>query len=354
MKIAIINDLHSGARNDLQVFTKYMESYFADEFFPAIDERNVKVLIHLGDLFDRRKFINFYTLSQVRSYFLDELKKRGIHMHIIPGNHDIAYKNTSRLNSLDLLLEPYENVTIHHHPEVISYDGQRIGLVPWINEENYDECLSFIENNADVDWLGGHFEVNGAEMNAGITCEHGLPASTFKDYELVISGHFHTPSQVGNVWYPGNQIELTWNDYGQDKKFLVYDTETNDFEKILTKSRMFHKVFYDDTDEFELKKRRKEFSSLQDKYVKVIVRNKTSKVKFESFLADLYNHAPYDVTIIESDIELGLSDEEMNIEAKSTMEIIDMTVENMTIDVDKKDLKQLFHELYNEALQIEV
>lgn len=354
MLVPVISDSHFGARNDLKVFQDYQENYYKNEFFPYIDEHNVTNIIHLGDVFDRRKYINFATLDRVRRFFFDELAKRGIMLHVILGNHDVAYKNTNRVNSLDLLLRDYDNINIYHDPIVLTLDGQRIGLVPWINEENYEKSIDFIKNNSDVDWLGGHFAINGAEMIHGIKCQDGLTPSMFADYKLVISGHFHTASKISNIWYPGNQYDITWSDYGQVKKFLSYDTDTDLFDEVLTKSRMFYKLYYDDTDEFELKKLQSTFAMFEGKYVKVIVKEKISKVKFDSFIADLYNHNPHEVRIIEADVAIGLSDEEINIETKTTMEIIDSTIENMSLLVEKDDLKQLFHELYKEALDIEV
>lgn len=354
MKIPVLNDSHFGSRNDLLVFQEYQENYYKNEFFPYVDDYNVTNIIHLGDVFDRRKYINFATLDRARRFFFDELAKRGITLHVILGNHDVAYKNTNRVNSLDLLLRDYENIKVYHDPTVLTMDGQRIGLVPWINEENYDKSIAFIQNNSDVDWLGGHFAINGAEMMSGIKCQDGISPSLFTDYKLVISGHFHAASHIGNIWYPGNQYDITWSDYGQVKKFLSYDTETNDFDEVLTKSRMFYKLYYDDTDEFELKKLQSTLAMFEGKYVKVIVKEKTSKVKFDAFLAELYNHNPHEVRVIEADVAIGLSDEEINIETKSTMEIIDSTIENMSLLVPKDNLKQLFHELYKEALDIEV
>ena len=73
MKIALINDTHWGARNDSPAFIEYFNKFFNDIFFPYLVENNIKTLIHLGDVVDRRKFINHYTAYNFKKVFYDWL-----------------------------------------------------------------------------------------------------------------------------------------------------------------------------------------------------------------------------------------------------------------------------------------
>jgi len=66
MKIAIVTDIHIGGRGDSQLFSKFQEKFFMEVFFPYIDEHDIKVVFDLGDTFDRRKYINFYSLKKGR------------------------------------------------------------------------------------------------------------------------------------------------------------------------------------------------------------------------------------------------------------------------------------------------
>ena len=70
MKIAILNDTHFGVRNDSEAFRNYQLKFYDKIFFPYLKEHNIKTLIHLGDVVDRRKFINFQTASLFRKHFL--------------------------------------------------------------------------------------------------------------------------------------------------------------------------------------------------------------------------------------------------------------------------------------------
>ena len=70
MKIALLADTHFGARNDSPAFSKYFFKFYDEVFFPYLKENNITTLIHLGDIVDRRKFINFKTSHDFRKNFM--------------------------------------------------------------------------------------------------------------------------------------------------------------------------------------------------------------------------------------------------------------------------------------------
>ena len=65
-KVALITDTHFGARNDSIQFLKYYQKFYKNIFFPYIDEHKIDTIFHLGDIVERRKFINFITLHQFK------------------------------------------------------------------------------------------------------------------------------------------------------------------------------------------------------------------------------------------------------------------------------------------------
>ena len=72
MQIAIINDTHCGVKNGSDVFLKNAEKFYTDVFFPYLEENKIDTIIHLGDYFEHRKFVNFKALNQNKKVFLEQ------------------------------------------------------------------------------------------------------------------------------------------------------------------------------------------------------------------------------------------------------------------------------------------
>ena len=105
MKIALITDQHFGARNDSIQFLDFYQKFYEETFFPTLEKENIDTVLILGDTFDRRKYVNFYTYKRAREMFFDKLHSRGILVHMLAGNHDTYFKNTNEVNSIRLLLQ---------------------------------------------------------------------------------------------------------------------------------------------------------------------------------------------------------------------------------------------------------
>ena len=126
MRICLLGDTHFGVRNDSKAFHAYYEKFYDETFFPKLAERGVRTIIQLGDLFDRRKFINFNSLYLCRKYFFNKLRDNNITLHTLLGNHDVAFKNTLEVNSTSLLLQDYENIRIYDEFDSVMFDGVEI------------------------------------------------------------------------------------------------------------------------------------------------------------------------------------------------------------------------------------
>ncbi len=98
MKICLLGDTHFGVRNDSKIFHNYYEKFYDGVLFPYLLANNIDTVIQLGDLFDRRKFINFVSLTESRRYFFDKLKFHKNHIQSLICNHDILYKHTMEVN----------------------------------------------------------------------------------------------------------------------------------------------------------------------------------------------------------------------------------------------------------------
>jgi DNA repair exonuclease SbcCD nuclease subunit len=353
VKIALISDTHWGVRNDHPAFLANTKKFLNDIFFPIIDSRAIRHIIHAGDLVDRRKYINIATARSLREDFLDPICDRGIYFDIIAGNHDTYYKNTNGINSLDeLVRNDRQRVIIN--PYEWEYDGLNILLLPWICDDNREFAEQIIkESNATI--CIGHLELEGYEMYKGNVCLDGDDSSQFGRFDSVFSGHFHHRSSRGNIHYLGSHAQFTWSDFDDDRGFHILDTETKEVEFILNPYTMFEKIWYDDRDKTMEEVLSQSYELLSNKMVKVIVTAKTNPYWFDKFIEDVEKAGVVDMQVVEDHRNLDLQDnEEIIDEAESTLEIFRTYIESASIPgTNKLKLEKTIEELYAEALSIQ-
>jgi DNA repair exonuclease SbcCD nuclease subunit len=350
LKVAIITDQHFGARNDSIAFLDFFEKFYENTFFPTIDSAGIDTVLILGDTFDRRKYINFYALDRAKKMFFDKLEERGIRVHMLAGNHDTYYKNTNEVNSPDLLLVEYGNIDVISKAETIVIDGTSICMIPWICPDNYQETLDHIKNTK-AEICMGHLEIAGFAMYRGMESHDGLAKETFEKFDLVFSGHYHHRSSDQHIHYLGNPYELTWQDYNDPRGFHLFDLDTRELEFFCNPYRMFERIEYNDKDQEPIDL---DLIELEQKYVKLIVVNKTDFYKFDKFIQKLYNKGCHEIKIIEdmSEFQDGEINEEINLE--DTVSVLSNYIESIETDVDKEQIKTYMRTLYTEAINIEV
>jgi DNA repair exonuclease SbcCD nuclease subunit len=350
MKVAIITDMHFGARNDSIAVLDYYEKFFDNTFFPKLDEEGITTILNLGDTFDRRKYVNFYALQRAKKMFFDKVLERGIRMHMLTGNHDTYFKNTNDVNSPELLLTEYNNIDVINSPETIVIDGTSICMMPWICPENYQESIDHMQKTkAEV--CMGHFEIAGFTMHRGMQSHDGLSKELFNRFDMVFSGHYHHRSDDGHIYYLGNPYELTWQDYNDPRGFHLFDTDTRKLQFIVNPYRMFARVEYNDKDQEPIDL---DQLDLKDMYVKLIVANKTDYYKFDKFIQKLYNKGCADIKIVEdlSEYEEGDVGDDINLE--DTVSVLSNYIDSLQTDADKEQVKNYMRGLYTEAVNIEV
>ena len=354
MKIAIITDQHFGARNDSVRVHDYFEKFYEEVFFPYIDENGIDTIIDLGDTFDRRKYISFNSLKRAKEMFFQKCQDRNIQLHVIVGNHDAYYKNTLEVNSVDLLLEEYDNIKTYVEPEVIEVGGCEIMLVPWICDQN-EEKTFVMADKTSAQVLFGHLELAGYEMYKGGIIDHGISDQWLRKFDLVCSGHYHHKSQNGCINYLGTAYEITWSDYNDQKGFHIFDTTTRSLEFIENPHKLFHKVWYDDTnlDMTGLLKQCEQFDDFKGCSIKDIIKNKDNPMLFDLFMEKLEAADPMTIQVVTDHLHLDLEDDaDIVDEAEDTLTILDSYVDGLEIKNDKQDLQLLLRSLYDEALSI--
>ena len=122
MRIAVLGDMHIGSRNASPITSAFQLKFFEDQFFPYLKKHKIDTILQSGDLFDSRRFSNHVILNEWKKRFFDPLQEAGIKFNVLLGNHDIALKNTLKVNTPSLFLSEYDNITIYDTPTEVSYD----------------------------------------------------------------------------------------------------------------------------------------------------------------------------------------------------------------------------------------
>ncbi len=345
MRIGVISDTHYGAKKGSKHLHDYFELFYKNVFFPALEEHGVETVIHMGDAFDSRKSIDYQSLEWAKRVVFEPLKKYDVHM--IVGNHDCYYKNTNDVNSPALLLKDYPNVKTYSSPTNTKVGGIDITFIPWICSENYEETLKVIKKSKAKVAMG-HLELQGFRVNKHLIMEdHGLEANLFSNFTKVFSGHYHTRSDNGTVFYLGNPYEMYWTDVNDTRGFHIFDTETLEHTPINNPYKLFYNVYYEDTPHQTFN-----VDEYSNKIVKVIVRKKSKPKDFEKFIDKLYSAGIQDLKIVEN-FEIQESEEFEVDEEENTITILNRYIDESESSYDKNIIKGILQEIYKEACEVE-
>ena len=346
MKIAIITDQHFGARKNSKLFHDYFLKFYNNIFFPTLEKEGITTVIDMGDTFDIRKSIDFGALTWAKDNYFDRLESMGITLHSIVGNHTAYYKNTNDVNAVDLLLREYDNVKTYSEVSSIEIGGCSILLVPWINKENEDKSFRSI-NMSQASICMGHLELNGFRATPGHMMEHGMEWSIFKKFNKTYSGHYHCRSNQENIYYLGNPYEMFWNDVNDENRgFHIFDTETLEHTPVNNPYRLHKIIFYNDQD-YQLFDARE----LENKIVKVVVRNKSDGKKFEKFIDKLYSANVAELKVVEN-FGLQEAEEFEAFESEDTLSILNRYVQESEVNLDKSRIQKMIQETYQEACEL--
>ena len=346
MKIVIITDQHFGARKGADYIHKYFKKFYDNIFFPYLEKNNIDTIVNMGDTFDNRRNIDIQSLEWVKVNYFDRLQQMGITVHSVIGNHDIYYKDTNDVNSVDLLLREYNNIIVYKEPTTINLGGLDILLLPWITEENKMRTLEAM-NTTKADVVMGHLELNGFVATRGHMMEHGMDTSVFDKFDKVYSGHFHTRSTDGKIYYLGNPYEMFWNDVNDTRGFHIFDTKTIEHTPVNNPYRLFYNIYYEDTN-YKLFDTRE----YKDKIVKVIVKRKTDQKQFEKFIDKLYNSGIQDLKIIENYVLQESENFEVE-ETENTIGILNRYIDESEFEGDKTLIKGILQQIYKEACEVD-
>ena len=141
--------------------------------------------------------------------------------------------------------------------------------------------------------------------------DSGISDQWLKKFDLVCSGHYHHKSVNGSINYLGTAYEITWSDYDDEKGFHIFDTETRQIEFVPNPYKLFHKIWYDDTelDMTGLLKQAEQFEEFKGASVKVIIKNKDNTMLFDLYMEKLEAVDPMSIQVVTDHLHMDLEDD---------------------------------------------
>jgi hypothetical protein len=352
-KVALVTDTHFGIRNDHPYVLNFFCDFFENTFFPKLLEENITHIIHCGDLVDRRKFVNYNTATKLHECFTNNVIKNNMNLDIIVGNHDCTFKNTNKINALNILYNNYshKNIKWFIEPTINIVKGKPLLYLPWICDENYDKSVKMIEQSHDIaSFVFGHLELLGFEMYKGAISDIGLNRRLFENYQHVWSGHFHHRSTIGNITFIGTPYEMMWSDWNDIRGFEILDLDTGESEFIQNNKKLFHVINFNEYNPSLFNS-----NNYKHSFIKIIIQDQNyNETKLETLIDTLSKVDPIDLIVInQAELDLTVSDIDLT-KIEDTMHTIKSAIDIIDdlSDKRKKDIVTLMYELHTEAQQL--
>ena len=105
MRVAIITDTHYGARKGAKGLHDYFRLFYDNVFFPTLEKEGIDTIIHMGDMFDSRKSIDYQSLEWSREVVFEPMKPFIVEaFDKVPGMGRIAVMDSNALIMLGKVL----------------------------------------------------------------------------------------------------------------------------------------------------------------------------------------------------------------------------------------------------------
>ncbi len=205
-----------------------------------VHEAGGDTLVLAGDVFHVRGSVAPTVLNATKDMLYKCHSEFGTQFIIIPGNHDLEGKNSTRLGSAVTALED-SFVSVRNETNSDATLGAV--LIPWF--ENIDQLKAELEKWAPEDYGAHRDAIIHAPIDgviAGLPL-HGLDPEylAWLGYRRIFAGHYHNHKQMhpgvatgdpavdsrfyGEVYSIGALAHHTWSDVGTRAGFLLVNDE---------------------------------------------------------------------------------------------------------------------------------
>lgn len=312
----------------------------------ALEEsRKTKVdLLICGDLNDSKALMRS---EWVKALMLLFYEFSDVKIHILIGNHDLNNKN-SKDHSLEFL-KPFSNVMIYSENSHVIINSVSFYFIPY--KSTKEEFLTSIDEarSLGIKNLVTHQGYLSAFMGDYSQDESSVDPESLKDFEKILSGHYHKHQYVGdNIVYFGSPYTVNFGE-SKDKKYIwsVYESDGKvGLMPIPTIARRHLQESFESYIPEDFKSEAKE-----NDLIKVILKGTKEfcLANHSKVLSKIFN-GNTNITVVPEII--SQSKKRIDLEkVSSPLQVIDDYLQGATTDFDKDILKNHLYSIIGESLK---
>ena len=205
-KLTLIGDPHAKPSNLDKIQT----------LFQIVEELG-NPCVWLGDMLDTKELVRGKCLNTLYEGF----RESKLQHYVLVGNHD--WFNLKCEDHSLRTLQSLDNVDVVQAPVITEFGL----MVPYVHDhqEFKNIMLQNTEKRAFI-----HQGFSGFDYGNGFIAKEESDISWLKDYDLVVSGHFHKYQKQGNLTYLGTPFSHSFGESNQTKYVGVLNLETNEIK----------------------------------------------------------------------------------------------------------------------------
>jgi DNA repair exonuclease SbcCD nuclease subunit len=212
------------------------------------EENEVDHIVFCGDLFHTHGKINADVLKVAYEGFRNLIAAHCGSIDVLVGNHDTDRKDLSvhTLHWLNAFNDTTGNPPIRvidtpvHNHKLEHYDGLPFSYLPYT--EDAEVLKKFFAEAGEYCFM--HQGMVDVPMASGFVVNEIMNYEMIPDHvKHVFTGHYHPHRFVGNkATVIGSIMQHTWADQGDDRGWLIFDTDSKFIKQIDSRAPKFQAV----------------------------------------------------------------------------------------------------------------
>lgn len=252
MKIALFSDLHDYKHLGYSLFVETALNFL--QYLEKYCTRNkINHIWFLGDFFHIKTRVDSIDFIRARNVIRTWRDK--FDLHFLIGNHDMPLQDSTD-GSIMFAFDEYGQVVENY--EYLDLDNIRFHFMSY-RKYGLPE-FKIAKDTKNV--LLMHQDMVGFKMNDAHASTEGLDLKQLRQFDLVLSGHYHLHQEQSNVVYLGAPFQTNFGERDTKKGFVVFDTEKFEWKFVQYKDAPRFKV---------IKYDKMEKAKVENCFVKVIV-----------------------------------------------------------------------------------